>query len=287
MTNWPVGLSTGCFYQLNILDCLPTIRASGFSMIEVCSSPAHLDYHDQRAVEQAAARIHELGMEAYSFHAPFADHIDIASRNDAQRNMSLAEVLRAAEAAAILRVHYFVIHPGPEHPPETSGEEQLARMGNVVTTLNEVARRCRELGIMCVLENKLPHLLFGNTSDILWILDAINTAEVGACLDTGHAFLSGDMQSLIRKLRGHLRMVHAHDNGGANDGHFPPGEGRIDWEATLRDLVEIEFRGALILELAGQPDAEVTMANARRGRQHLREISRRIALSSRLKVPVL
>jgi sugar phosphate isomerase/epimerase len=248
-------------------------------MIEVCSSPTHLPYRDRTAVERAAERIQELGMEAYSFHAPFADHIDIASPDEAIRNVALAEVLQAAEAAAILRVHYFVIHPGPEHPPESSGEEQLARMTNVVATLSEVARRCRELGIMCVLENKLPHLLFGNTSDILWILDAINTAEVGACLDTGHAFLAGDMPSLIRKLRGHLRMIHVHDNGGSRDDHLPPGRGQIDWEATLRDLVEIQFRGALILEMAGQPDMETTMANARRGRQYMREISRRIALS--------
>lgn len=280
MTDWPIGLSTGCFYHQSILDCLPVIRESGFSTIEICSSPTHLDYHDPPVVRRAAVRIQELGMEAYSFHAPFADNIDIASSDDAQRNAALAEVLRAAEAAAVLRVHYFVIHPGPEHPAETSGEEQLARMRNVVTTLNEVAHRCRELGIMCVLENKLPHLLFGNTSDILWILDAINTAEVGACLDTGHAFLAGDMQSLVKKLRGHLKMVHAHDNGGMRDDHFPPGDGRIDWEAMLRDLMNIEFRGALMLEMAGQADANVTMANARRGRQYLREVSRRIALLS-------
>jgi sugar phosphate isomerase/epimerase len=286
MTNWPIGLSTGCFYQHNILDCLTTIRESGFSMIEVCSSPAHLHYHDRAAVERAAARIHELGLEAYSFHAPFADHIDIASPDETRRKAALAEVLQAAEAAAILRVHYFVIHPGPEHLPETSGEEQLARMRNVVASLDEVARHCRELGIMCALENKLPHLLFGNTSDILWILDAITAAEVGACLDTGHAFLSGDMPALLRKLRGHLRMVHAHDNGGANDDHWPPGDGQIDWEATLRELVEIEFHGALILEMAGQANVEITMANARRGRQHLREISRRIALSRRAESPV-
>jgi sugar phosphate isomerase/epimerase len=280
MTDWPIGLSTGCFYHQSILDCLPVIRASGFSMIEICSSPTHLDYHDPAMVRRATERIHELGIEAYSFHAPFADTIDIASSDDAQRNAALAEVLQAAEAAAVLRVHYFVIHPGPEHPPETSGEERLTRMRNVVTTLNEVARRCRELGVMCALENKLPHLIFGNTSDILWILDAINTAEVGACLDTGHAFLSGDMESLVRKLRGHLKMVHAHDNGGMQDDHMPPGDGRIDWENLLHELVQIEFHGALILEMAGQADANVTMTNARRGRQYLRELSRRIALLS-------
>jgi sugar phosphate isomerase/epimerase len=279
MTDWPIGLSTGCFYHQSILDCLPIIRESGFSKIEICSSPTHLDYHDPNATRRAAECIDELGMEAYSLHAPFADNIDIASSNEAQRNAALAEVLQAAEAAAILHVHYFVIHPGPERPAAAAGEEQLARMGNVVSTLNPVAHRCRELGIMCVLENKLPHLLFGNTSDILWILDAINTVEVGACLDTGHAFLCGDMQSLVKKLRGHLKMVHAHDNNGAHDDHFPPGDGRINWENLLHELVQIEFSGVLILEMAGAADANVTMASARRGRQYLRAVSRRLALS--------
>jgi sugar phosphate isomerase/epimerase len=280
MTNWPIGLSTGCFHQQNILDCLTTIRTSGFHMIEVCSAPAHLDYRNRAAVEQAAARIHELGMEAYSFHAPFSDQIDIASTDETLRAKALAEILLAAEAAALLRVHYFVIHPGPEFSNEISAEERLARMENVVASLTAVADRCRALGIMCVLENKLPHLLFGNTSDILWILDAIQTTEVGACLDTGHATIAGDIFVLLHKLAGHLRLIHAHDNDGHTDEHRTPGDGVIDWEKLLRELVQARFHGAFILELSSAADMDATMGKARRGRQFLRAIARRIALAS-------
>ena len=88
MTSWPIGLSTGCFYHRSILDCLPLIRESGFSMIEVCSTPEHLNFHDLKLVDRAAERIRDLGMEAYSFHAPFAPHIDIASSDDGQRSAS-------------------------------------------------------------------------------------------------------------------------------------------------------------------------------------------------------
>jgi sugar phosphate isomerase/epimerase len=281
MTSWPIGLSTGCFYHQSILDCLPLIRESGFSMIEVCSSPEHLDFRNLKSVKRAAERIKELGMEAYSFHAPFAPNIDIASSDCEQRADSVAEIFKAAESAALLRVHYFVLHPGPENPAAIPAEEQLPRMQHVVDSLNQVARRCRELGIMCVLENKLPHLLFGNTSDILWILDGINSAEVGDCFDTGHAFLAGDIHNLVHKLAGHLRMIHAHDNDGAGDNHLPPGDGKIDWEKFLRDLIEVRFRGAFILEMAGNNDSAVTMTNARRGRSYLRDIARRIALEPR------
>ena len=56
-----------------------------------------------------------LGIDAYSFHAPFGDRIDITSLNRHERNASVQEVLAAAEAAAQLKARYLVIHPGPEH----------------------------------------------------------------------------------------------------------------------------------------------------------------------------
>jgi sugar phosphate isomerase/epimerase len=248
-------------------------------MIEVCFSPEHLDYHDLGAVQRASDRIADLGMEAYSFHAPFADHIDISSPDAGSRNTALKEILCAVEAAAILQVHYFVIHPGPEHAISPPPEERLLRMEHAVAVLSRVARRCDELGIGCVLENKLPHLLFGNSSDILWILDGIDGADVGACLDTGHAHLAGDLHNLVHRLAGHIRMIHGNDNSGQFDDHQPPGDGGIDWEPLLRELVTIGFHGTIILELAGAGDPAITMANARRGRSHLRTISRGLALA--------
>lgn len=277
MNIWPIGLSTGCFYQKSIVDCLEMIRESGFSIIEVCSAPRHLDYHDANAVRTAAARIDELGMAAYSFHAPFADHIDISALEPERRERALREILQAVEAAATLRVQYLVIHPGPEHAIVPPPQERLQRMENTVSTLNQVARRCSELGIGCALENKLPHLLFGNISDIVWILDALEDVNAGACLDTGHAHLSGDLFNLLRKLSRHLKMIHAHDNRGNFDEHLPPGDGGINWEQVLSGLTGATFHGPLILEIAGAEDPRTTMSNARRGRSWLREVSRRIA----------
>lgn len=45
MSDWPVDLSTGCFYQKSIFDRLEPILTGSFSVIEVCSSPGHLDNH--------------------------------------------------------------------------------------------------------------------------------------------------------------------------------------------------------------------------------------------------
>ncbi len=279
MTNWPIGLSTGCFYQTPLIDCLETIRASGFSMVEVVFSPSHLDYRDAQAVQEAAVRLDTLGMEAYSFHAPFADAIDISSLDPACREHALAEILRAVEAAAQLGVHYVVIHPGPENADIPSREERVLRIENVCSVLDRVALRCSELGIQCVLENKLPHLLFGQSSDLLWILTCMKGNRVGACLDTGHAFLAGDLNPLVYKMAPYLRLLHVHDNKGHGDDHLPPGDGRIDWTTLLKELATVQFAGAFILELAGGAEPDIIMARARRSRIYLRHRARRIALA--------
>jgi sugar phosphate isomerase/epimerase len=280
MTAWPVGLSTGCFYRTPILDCLETIRASGFSMVEVVFSPEHLDFRDHAMVARASDAIRSLGMEVFSFHAPFGEDIDISSPVEADRRHSLRQILEAVEAAALLGVHYFVIHPGPENADIPSKAERLERIENVVGVLNEVAARCASLGIRCVLENKLPHLLFGDSTDILWILGSLKGTETGACLDTGHALLAGELHQLVHKLAPFLRMLHVHDNHGSADEHLPPGDGVIDWRGLLRDLARVRFQGTMILEVAGCDDPPATMERARRGRGVLREIARSVAMEA-------
>jgi sugar phosphate isomerase/epimerase len=99
MSDWPVDLSTGCFYQRSILDWLEPILAGGFSLIETCSNPAHPDYHDLALVRRVAERLESLGIGTYSFHAPFADRTDITAPDADQRAASVREVLAATRQA--------------------------------------------------------------------------------------------------------------------------------------------------------------------------------------------
>ncbi|MBV8201553.1 MAG: sugar phosphate isomerase/epimerase [Acidobacteria bacterium] len=269
---WPLGLSTGCFFQSCILECLEPIRAAGFSRIEVCSFPRHLDYHDRGACERAAARLRELAIMPASFHAPFAESIDITAPAPAERHAALAELLCAAEAAAILGARHFVIHPGPEKAG-LPHHERLGRMENAAGVLDHVAARCRELGITLLFENMLPHLFSGAVRDLLWLLGAIEATDVGVCLDTGHALLSGDLHDVVHKLSGHLRMVHASDNRRRFDDHLPPGEGDVPWPVLWRQLAASGFRGAVILEIAGRGSTDEILAGAARARTFLQRLA--------------
>jgi sugar phosphate isomerase/epimerase len=272
MSDWPVGISTGCFFERPILSCLEAIRATGFSLVEVCSYPAHLDYHDRQACARAGERLRELELEPFSLHAPFAEHIDITALDPGERQGALHELMRAAEAAATLGARHLVIHPGPEK----SGlphHERLDRMENAAGVLTTIAARCRELNLRLLLENMLPHLFSGAVRDLLWLLGAIATTDVGICLDTGHAFLAGDLPDVVTKLSGHLRLVHASDNRRTFDDHLPPGDGAIDWPLFVGQLRASHFDGAIVLEVAGRGSPEEILRGARRGRDLLRRLA--------------
>jgi sugar phosphate isomerase/epimerase len=47
----------------------------------------------------------------------------------------------------------------------------------------------------------------GQTTDLLWLLDALKPVEVEMCLDTGHAHLAGDLHTLVPQCASHLRLA--------------------------------------------------------------------------------
>lgn len=274
MADWAVGLSTGCFYRHRLLDCLQPIAAGGFCLIEVCSFPDHLDYHDVRAVRRAAHEIERLGVKCLSYHGPFADDIDLSAPQSQLRESGLNEMLRAVEAAAILKARYFVLHPGPDRVIKMSEQERLERRACTAESVMEVSRRCRELGPELVLENMLGHLALGSITDFFWIVNALEGEQPGFCLDTGHALLAGTLKELLGRMGGRLRMLHGNDNRGAYDDHLPPGQGCIDWPFVVQELTTADFGGGIILELAESNEIERTLAEARDARLFLRKLER-------------
>lgn len=268
-----MAISTGCFYRSPLAEVLHWFGEYGFRDLEICSFPAHLDFHSAAEVERAARALEREGLNPLSFHAPFADRIDIASWEASVRRNSVAELRRACEAARDLGSRYIVLHPGPEQEGRLQPHEWYPKMQLAAESLNEVADHCSELGLTLLLENMLPHLMFGHISDMLYLLGAIRSVNVETCLDTGHAYLSGDLPLVANKLSGHLRMLHANDNLGERDDHLPPGRGKIDWEPLMEGILEGGFDGIVVLELAAGEDPAEVFAGAVEARDYLQGLA--------------
>lgn len=276
----PIGISTGCFYQTPIADVLPLFADHGYDQLEICSFPRHLDLHQPGDVERAAGEIERNELSALSLHAPFADHIDISAWDESERLAAVEELGNACRSAKILGATYVVLHPGPEKERNLGPHEWYPRMQLAADSLNRIADECEDLGVTLLLENMLPHLMFGHVSDMLFLLGAIDSLHVGTCLDTGHAYLSGDIAKVAHKLSCHLRMIHANDNNGKWDDHLPPGEGQIGWENLLQRLHAEGFDGKFVLELNGNGTPDKIFAGAARGREFLESLWRRVCEDS-------
>ncbi|MFB3905303.1 MAG: sugar phosphate isomerase/epimerase family protein [Acidobacteriota bacterium] len=277
MTNWPVGLSTGCFYRTSIFEVLAPVRESGFSLLEISSSPGHFDFRNPEELKRLARLLPELDLLPFSFHAPLAEHLDITSADEGQRQRAVHEMLGVVEAAAGLRAGHLIVHPGPDHLDRTDGEQHRGRLKRAGDSLRTIQERCRQLDVMMVVENMLPHLSLGPTTDLLGVIAQLDGDQLGVCLDTGHANLAGDIYDLPRQIGNRLRMLHVHDNHGGRDDHLPPGQGQINWQLLMGRLAEQNFNGPLILELAGdssQPNQ--VLREARAGREMLERIEKRL-----------
>ena len=185
----------------------------------------------------------------------------------------MAELCRACEAAGILNARYIVLHPGPEQENHLQPHEWYPRMQLAAESLNEVAAYCSKIGLTLLLENMLPHLMFGHVRDMLYLLGSIDSMNAEACLDTGHAYLSGDLPCVAHKLSGHLRMVHANDNSGDRDDHLPPGRGSIHWEPLVRQILEARPDAVFVLELHGGPEPREILQGATGARHFLEKIA--------------
>jgi|GEM_PF-2835545 len=93
----------------------------------------------------------------------------------------------------------------------------------------------------------LPRSCLGRSADeLLGLLEGVDAASVGVCLDTNHLVGAyATLPDVVRALGPRLIALHCSDYAGVDEKHWPPGRGVIDWAAFLAALREVGFRGPL------------------------------------------
>ena len=72
-----------------------------------------------------------------------------------------------------------------------------------------------------------------------------------ACWDTGHGnIITKDQYTCIKDLGDDLRALHIHDNDGINDLHTVPFAGVCSFDAIMRGLLDIDYKGYFTFESA-------------------------------------
>jgi sugar phosphate isomerase/epimerase len=273
------GFSTHLYHHLRLTrDHLLEIAAHGFEAVEVCATRTHVDYHNPSVVADLQQWLAEAGLELYSVHAPVSDRysggrpgeiISIASADAKARAEAIAEVERALQIARRIPMKVLVVHLGwPRSHTRFGGSNRAAARRSI----EELFLMAEPLGVRIAVE-VIANDLSRAGSLVHFAEEDLDAAEVGICLDFGHAHMDGDLVDAIEVASGHLAAIHVHDNRGRADDHLMPFEGTIDWPAALTAVQKVGYDGALIFEIATRgSSSKDALARARTARRRMEEM---------------
>jgi inosose dehydratase len=205
---------------------------------------------------------HGLALSALYETGAFTDGgLDPADAVD--RYVAVAELVRSCGSDVV------VIGPAMSRSSGTPSRDGLARAAEV---LNQVGKRCAELGVRACLH---PHLWseIQDRSEIDAVMEATDEGAVWLCVDSGHQAGAGiDPAELVTAYGPRIGHVHIKDltiggEVGVRPKDAPPGalapfcelgEGSLDLGAFIGALRQVAYEGWITIELdsSTRPPAE-------------------------------
>ena len=218
-----------------------------------------------------AARLKQIGLDngivCNQSHAPFPVSLP-----------AVKSVLKLAlECTAEAGGDICIIHPNNNKSAEENAEMYL-----------ELLPFAKECGVKIATENMWNWDIIKNRSsfaacatgeDFKKHIDVVNDEFLVACLDLGHAEMEGSGDGAVNMIHtlGHrLQALHIHDNDLIHDSHQIPFSMNIDFDAIVRALKDIDYKGWFTLE-ADTFMKPYNKSNAFEGVKKLQESARRLA----------
>jgi len=201
--------------------------------------------------QKLRAMADERGVVFNQAHAPFGGGYD----HYTQKLLPLMP--RVFEFASYLGIKQVVVHP-LQKGRYYGHEAELFEMNREFYA--SLAPLAENTGVRVAMENMwqnhpVTHRICDDVAappeELAAYYDAQNRPDLfTVCLDIGHVALCGrEPQDAIRTI-GHDRLgaLHVHDVSYISDDHTLPGMGRINWEAVLEALADIDYQGEFTFE---------------------------------------
>ena len=190
-----------------------------------------------------ARRLRQIGLdngiECNQSHAPFPTYAPEIR----------AHYKRAIECTAEAGGKICIIHPDNYKSAEENAE--------IYQELLPFAKSC---GVKIATENmwnwndelnQAAPAACSHHDDFVKHIDIVGDEYFTACLDIGHAEMQGLNTSAVQMIKslGHrLGALHVHDNNLHDDSHQIPFSMQIDFEAIVKALKEVDYKGDMTLE---------------------------------------
>lgn len=270
------GVSTHLYHDARLdRDHLVEIAAHGFNAVEIFATRTHVDYHDAQVLADLSDHLRDSGLRAHSVHAPITESLrdgvwgpaySLATTDESARTRAVDETIIALRAAQQLQATFLVLHLGVPLAQQPDGRDN--RRDAVLRSLDALHAAAVGSGVRLALE-VIPNQISEADALVRVIEEELDATDIGICLDSGHAFLMGDLVDAIEEVAGHLVTTHLHDNRRVSDDHLVPFDGAIDWAEAAMTLQKVGYEGVWLFELAATDTPRRVLERAQSARRRL------------------
>lgn len=231
-----------------------TFRHVGFDCVdysfnEIESLRTLLDEDYVAKAYQTRQWMDEAGIVCNQTHAPF--RFQYGQKQDCSEP-NYRDVVRSMEFSAILGAPHIVIHAVT--PPDSIDIFEYNR-----AYYRSFIPYCEKFGIRVAVENIARHHtedgqsvgVFDTPEQFCDFIHSLNSPWFCACVDLGHAAIMNcaPEEFVLRMDSSLLQGLHVHDTDYKNDCHMVPYLQEHNWEAIMKALADIEYKGDFNLEI--------------------------------------
>jgi len=239
---------------------LDEVQHAGIPQLELYCARSHFDYRSPQAVRELAGWMDHHDLCVHSIHAPTSRELGTARENSSPISVSdlervrrldaVDEIKRAIELAEVIPFRCAVLHLGGGREAQDPRRTEAA-----MSSLEHLCLFAKQRGVTIALENTAGE--YASPSALRQFIADTRLHDLRLCFDVGHAHLWEGVRPGFDAMRDLVVTTHLHDNSGERDDHLFPGQGSIDWDATMAALATAEQELPMVLEIREtSPDAK-------------------------------
>ena len=126
------------------------------------------------------------------------------------------------------------------HPTFQYEKQELSELG--INRIKRLIKHAESIGVKVAYEN----VELGGYLE--YIVENINSNNIGICFDAGHCHLFYDGKIDVNKFKNKVFSIHLHDNFKINDDHNLPFDGTVDWERVIKQIINMSYNGYIVIE---------------------------------------
>jgi sugar phosphate isomerase/epimerase len=275
-----LAFSTNAYLKFPFAEAVHRLAKIGYAGVEIMADvphawPACLLEEQKQAIRDALAQnrlatsnINAFMMNAISDPRQKYWHPSSIEPDRNYRQVRIDHTIRALTLAKELGAKCITTEPGG---PVPEGEPHFRYLKVFVEMLKPVIEHAEREGVQLLIEPE-PGLLIETAEQFEEFMGHIDSPAVGLNFDIGHFYCVGDdPAATVPRLAKYIRHFHLEDIAATRvHHHLVPGEGAIDFAATLRAIKALNYAGWVTIEL--YPYVDDPDSAARTALQRVKEI---------------